>query len=317
MDTIHRLIISFFDHAFYWNLSINELCEVKDVDLFDENNQIKILSDPFKIKDFIFECILCPNGSTHHSKGCVIPYIHITHFPKNIHFVILCYEIYCIETGSNYKTIHTISCKKHHRELLTWPHCTLSLKECQSAKSLHFVIIIDILKSVNVSQSVQYKRYHNRDGRSLSPYLPANTYKWVLSKDNLSAFKYSPFRLYFCSPNFCHNTWFFYAYPRFDPKHPKYIGMLLGLQLLSKSPFVESVYTDITIIQLTGQKKKVFNYKRKIYDNARLDFYACDIDSPLALVINIKIMQVCCNEHHPQYTKNKNIKQLANSSAFR
>ena len=106
----------------------------------------------------------------------------------------------------------------------------------QNIDTLDFIFIIDILKSVNIKQSFRYSLYHNRIRDSLyPPSIKVNSgnnsicYKWVISKDNLHNFRCNPMmnNMYFTSPNFCNNTWFIYAYPRYHEKYPKFNGMFL------------------------------------------------------------------------------------------
>eukprot|EP01084_Bolivina_argentea_P133565 235704_1 len=307
---IIRLIMNYFDNALYWNLNGHLLNELK---IIPGNKHSKMINNTFKIKHFTFNFILCPNGIKSQFKGYVIPYIHIQSMPQYIAEIILCYEIYCIQTESHYKTVSKIHNKY---QFMTWHPYSLPIEKCQYLKSLDFIVIIDILKVVNKKQSYQYKRFHHRVRESLSPYTPSADYKWVISEDNLSAFKFCPFKMYFCSPNFANNTWFIYAYPRYHEKYPKYIGIYLGLQLLSKPSFVDSLYCDITVIQLNGQKqKKVFIYKRHIHTNTRLDFFICHVNCPLSFVINIKILDLVSKVKNPHYTKN--LKYLAASNIWR
>ena len=223
------------------------------------------------------------------------------------------YEICCLQTESHYKKIDRIT---NQYQFLTWHPFTLPLSDCLHTKTLDFIIIIDILKTVNKQQSLKYRVYHNRTRSSLSPYAPPICYKWIIAKHNLSAFRHCPFKMYFCSPNFANNTWFLFCYPRYHEKTPKFIGMFLGLQLLTRPSFVESLYVDITIIQLNGRtKQKIFNYKRKIWNNTRLDFYKCEIDSPLSFIISIKILEVCSIVRHPHITRNQF--EITNSNIYR
>ena len=112
------------------------------------------------------------------------------------------------------------------------------------------------------------------------------------------------------------------GYPRYHAKYPKFIGFFLGLQLLSKPKYVESLYLDITLVQLNGKfmtkdavREKVFNYKRKIWSNTRLDFFKCDIESPLAFIIDIKILEVCSRVSNPQFMRNS--MEICNANMYR
>ena len=95
-----RILLKFFNQIFVWNITAKNWN-----DLFNTKNGKAYYSEQFDLNNMKFQCSLCPNGWKKKQKGHVQFYLESSSFPDNITSITVFYQLYCTQTGTNWKNI--------------------------------------------------------------------------------------------------------------------------------------------------------------------------------------------------------------------